>query len=143
MFFLGEDCHIYLPFPFLNLRFKNFSPAVHWFSLFTYSDLSLMWQLAFSRSYLVILLSKYFHFFFQQIGAIQKLHFEEGTPLLVCVCVCVCVCVHVCLCVSVCGRGSLIFQREMPLFILCSFFTLCFHSNCFGLEHFFSSFTSH
>ena len=116
MFFLGEDCHIYLPFPFLNLRFKNFSPAVHWFSLFTYSDLSLMWQLAFSRSYLVILLSKYFHFFFQQIGAIQKLHFEEGTPLLVCVCVCVCACLFVCVCV---WEGELNFpEGNAPLYTM-------------------------
>ena len=123
IYFLEEGCPIYLPFPFSNFRFKNFSPAAHSFSLFTYSDLGLMWQSAFSRSYLVISLSKYFHFFFQQIEGSQKLHFEKGAPLLVClfVCVCVCVfacvcvCVCVCVCMCVCGKGGLIFQREIDI----------------------------
>ena len=102
IYFLEEGCPIYLPFPFSNFRFKNFSPAAHSFSLFTYSDLGLMWQSAFSRSYLVISLSKYFHFFFQQIEGSQKLHFEKGAPLLVCLFACVCVCVFACVCVCVC-----------------------------------------
>ena len=59
-----SEHHLY-PFPSWNARF-NFLHATHSFSRFTFSDLSWIRQLLFNHSYLVVLLSGNFHFFFPE-----------------------------------------------------------------------------
>ena len=61
--FLRERLLHQLSIQICNARLQKFSPATHWFSLFTFSDLSWMRQLLLHSVLFSCFTSKYFHFF--------------------------------------------------------------------------------